>query len=70
MHRPSEAPPASDGEGYAGAVAALRVISLALPFVFLNLHARYLLLWLTELPLAPDGVDYQGGVAEVEVFRS
>jgi len=31
------------GEGYAGAVAALRVISLALPFVFLNLHARYLL---------------------------
>ena len=31
------------GEGYGGAVAALRVISLALPFVFLNLHARYLL---------------------------
>ena len=32
-----------DGAGYGGAVAALRVASLALPFVFLNLHARYLL---------------------------
>jgi O-antigen/teichoic acid export membrane protein len=31
------------GKGYGGAVAALRVVSLALPFVFLNLHARYLL---------------------------
>jgi len=34
------------------------------------MHVRYLLLWLTELPLAPNGVDYQGGVAEIEVFRS
>jgi PST family polysaccharide transporter len=32
-----------DGKGYVGAVAALRVTSLAIPFVFLNLHARYLL---------------------------
>ena len=32
-----------DGRGYAGAVAALRVTALAIPFVFLNLHARYLL---------------------------
>jgi len=32
-----------DGRGYAGAVAALSVTSLAIPFVFLNLHARYLL---------------------------
>ena len=31
------------GKGYGGAVAALRVVSLAVPFVFLNLHARYLL---------------------------
>jgi O-antigen/teichoic acid export membrane protein len=31
------------GKGYEGAVAALRVVSLAVPFVFLNLHARYLL---------------------------
>ena len=31
------------GKGYHGAVAALRVVSLAVPFVFLNLHARYLL---------------------------
>jgi len=31
------------GKGYGGAVAALRVLSLAVPFVFLNLHARYLL---------------------------
>jgi putative peptidoglycan lipid II flippase len=34
------------------------------------LHVRYLLIWLTELPLAPNGVDYQGGVAEIEVYRS
>src|SRR5262249_37529098 len=32
-----------DREGYARAAAALRVTALALPFVFLNLHARYLL---------------------------
>src|SRR5262249_34601696 len=32
-----------DHEGYAQAAAALRVTALALPFVFLNLHARYLL---------------------------
>jgi O-antigen/teichoic acid export membrane protein len=32
----------ADGD-YAGAVAALRVLALAVPFVFLNLHARYLL---------------------------
>ena len=32
-----------DGKGYAGAVAALSVTSIAIPFVFLNLHARYLL---------------------------
>jgi PST family polysaccharide transporter len=32
-----------NGKGYGGAVAALRVLSLAVPFVFLNLHARYLL---------------------------
>ena len=31
------------GKGYGGAVQALRVVSLAVPFVFLNLHARYLL---------------------------
>ena len=31
------------GKGYEGAVATLRVMSLAVPFVFLNLHARYLL---------------------------
>ena len=34
------------------------------------LRVRYLLIWLTSLPLAPDGVDYQGGVAEIEVYRS
>jgi O-antigen/teichoic acid export membrane protein len=32
-----------DGDGYAGAVVALRVMALAVPFVFVNLHARYLL---------------------------
>jgi O-antigen/teichoic acid export membrane protein len=32
-----------DGKGYAGAVATLRVTALAIPFVFMNLHARYLL---------------------------
>jgi O-antigen/teichoic acid export membrane protein len=32
-----------DGDGYAGAVVALRVMALAVPFVFMNLHARYLL---------------------------
>lgn len=30
-------------QGYAGAVEALRVLALGVPFVFLNLHARYLL---------------------------
>jgi O-antigen/teichoic acid export membrane protein len=29
--------------GYGGAVVVLRVLALAVPFVFLNLHARYLL---------------------------
>ncbi len=36
----------------------------------LQQHARYLLIWLTVLPLAPNGRDYQGGVAEIEVHRS
>jgi hypothetical protein len=31
---------------------------------------RYLLIWLTSLPLAPDGVNYQGGIAEIEVHSS
>ncbi|HXJ68531.1 MAG TPA: oligosaccharide flippase family protein [Verrucomicrobiae bacterium] len=31
------------GKGYEGAVATLRVMSLAVPFVFVNLHSRYLL---------------------------
>jgi putative peptidoglycan lipid II flippase len=33
-------------------------------------HVRYLLIWLTRLPLAPDGVDYSGGIADIEVHRS
>ncbi len=36
----------------------------------LPLHQRYLLIWLTVLPLAPDGVDYQGGIADIEVHSS
>jgi hypothetical protein len=34
------------------------------------LHQRYLLVWLTRLPLAPDGVDYAGGIADIEVHSS
>ena len=34
------------------------------------LHQRYLLIWLTRLPLAPDGVDYVGGIADIEVHSS
>jgi len=36
----------------------------------LPLHQRYLLIWLTVLPLAPDGVDDQGGIADIEVHSS
>ena len=34
------------------------------------LHQRYLLIWLTRLPLAPDGADYVGGIADIEVHSS
>lgn len=36
----------------------------------IELHQRYLLIWLTRLPLAPDSVDYIGGIADIEVHRS
>jgi hypothetical protein len=33
-------------------------------------RTRYLLIWLTRLPMAPDGSGYSGGVAEIEVHGS
>lgn len=44
----------------AGTIVTLRPVSIA--------TARYLLIWLTSLP--PVGANFQGAVAEVQVFRS
>lgn len=44
----------------AGTFVTLRPVSVA--------TARYLLVWLTSLP--PAGANYQGGIAEIEVFRN
>ncbi len=60
-------PSADDYARVAEATATGEVVTLRPQ---LQQQTRYLLIWLTKLPLAPDGVNYSGGVAEIEVHRS